>query len=233
MIFSGVKAITIPEGKVKKITAGGVVLWEAITSRIPSEYQEVEYIKAAANVGAYLKLGFAYDTAAKIEIGLYFEDTNTSYPFGAAESSGKYRCMLSAPYSGAYVYAYGSTGSSHSTVSMPLVVNSCNEVEFTSKANLLKLSNITIGETNQSTYNVAFTMTNELYLFAQNYNGTLRYGAIRQIHYFRYYDKTDTLICDLVPCYRKSDGVIGMYDIVRKIFLTNAGTGSFTKGANV
>lgn len=29
MIFSGVKAITIPEGKDKKITAGGVVLWKS------------------------------------------------------------------------------------------------------------------------------------------------------------------------------------------------------------
>jgi hypothetical protein len=28
MIFTGVKSITIPEGSVKKITAGGVVLWE-------------------------------------------------------------------------------------------------------------------------------------------------------------------------------------------------------------
>jgi hypothetical protein len=76
-------------------------------------------------------------------------------------------------------------------------------------------------------------MTAELYLFAQNYNGSPRFGDERRISYFQYTDKTGTLVCDLIPCYRKSDGVIGMYDLVRGLFLTNAGSGSFTKGANV
>lgn len=38
---------------------------------------------------------------------------------------------------------------------------------------------------------------------------------------------------DLIPCYRKSDGVIGMYDLISNLFYTNAGSGSFTKGADV
>ena len=37
----------------------------------------------------------------------------------------------------------------------------------------------------------------------------------------------------LVPCYRKADGVIGFYDIIGNEFLTNIGTGSFSKGADV
>lgn len=35
-----------------------------------------------------------------------------------------------------------------------------------------------------------------------------------------------------IPCYRKSDNVIGLYDIITDEFKTNAGTGSFTKGSN-
>lgn len=45
---------------------------------------------------------------------------------------------------------------------------------------------------------------------------------------------------DYVPCYRKSDGVIGIYDLCGSIcpltgtpFYINAGTGTFTKGADV
>ena len=232
MDYSNLKTLTIPEGEATKITAGGVVLWEKVTSRIPSEYQEVEYIKAAAYVGAYLKLGFAFDTAAKIEIGLYFENTSSSYPFGAAENSGKYRCMITAPYdSEYYAYCYGSNGSTYLPCRIATVAKSLNDFVYTLKAGNVTFTNNKNTENDKT--NISFTMTNELYLFAQNYNGTLRYGAIRQIHYFRYYNKSDTLICDLVPCYRKSDGVIGMYDIVRKIFLTNAGSGSFTKGADV
>ena len=35
-----------------------------------------------------------------------------------------------------------------------------------------------------------------------------------------------------IPCYRKSDNVVGLYDIIADEFKTNAGTGSFTKGNN-
>ena len=43
----------------------------------------------------------------------------------------------------------------------------------------------------------------------------------------------DTLIRDLVPCYRKSDSEPGMYDIINNVFYTNAGTGEFTCGSVV
>ena len=42
-----------------------------------------------------------------------------------------------------------------------------------------------------------------------------------------------TPIRNFVPCYRKSDNVIGLYDTVEGVFYTNAGTGSFTKGVDV
>ena len=37
----------------------------------------------------------------------------------------------------------------------------------------------------------------------------------------------------LIPCYRKSDNTIGMYDIIKKSFRPNLGAGTFTKGADV
>lgn len=40
-------------------------------------------------------------------------------------------------------------------------------------------------------------------------------------------------VFDGVPCYRKNDNVIGMYNLVDGVFYTNAGTSSFTKGADV
>ena len=44
--------------------------------------------------------------------------------------------------------------------------------------------------------------------------------------------KGDTLLRDFVPCYRKSDNVLGMYDIVEGEFYTNSGTGQFLAGPN-
>jgi hypothetical protein len=43
----------------------------------------------------------------------------------------------------------------------------------------------------------------------------------------------NNLIHDLIPCYRKSDGVIGLYDASAGKFYINEGTGNFSKGSNV
>lgn len=63
-------------------------------------------------------------------------------------------------------------------------------------------------------------------------SNTVERFAQRRIRVLRI-TEGNTISLDLVPCYRKSDGEIGMYDLVSKTFLTNAGTGTFTKGADV
>ena len=53
-----------------------------------------------------------------------------------------------------------------------------------------------------------------------------------RIYNAKVYDD-NILIRDLVPCYRKSDNVIGMLDLVNNVFYTNAGPGKFLKGNSV
>lgn len=48
-----------------------------------------------------------------------------------------------------------------------------------------------------------------------------------------YVELEGSRLIDLIPCYRKSDNVVGMYDIVSGTFFTSAGSGIFTKGGNV
>lgn len=45
--------------------------------------------------------------------------------------------------------------------------------------------------------------------------------------------KSGVAVLDLYPCYRKADGVIGLYDTVNNRFYTNNGSGTFLKGADV
>lgn len=49
-----------------------------------------------------------------------------------------------------------------------------------------------------------------------------------KVYSFQIYNNW-TLIRDLVPCYRKSDSVIWMYDLVNNVFYTNAGSWTFVK----
>ena len=57
-------------------------------------------------------------------------------------------------------------------------------------------------------------------------------GFIGRIYYARYI-KNGTTVADLVACYRKSDGVIGFFDKVTQTFITNTGSGTFTKGGDI
>lgn len=246
MTFKDYVEMQIPEGKVAKITAGDTVLWvQPKPANIPREYQEVEWIRAAKNVGAYIDLGFAFDTAATIYIEAVYESApqflssgEQTYLFGAANSSGVYRCMLTAPENNNGAQFYGSTGSTYIAGIGKALYAGKNRLKLVSKKGDLHWENLDTGTvSSKRTDNAAFTMTDHLYLLAQNYKGTARFnnasGHARCVGRFSYYDKNNSLICDIYPCYRKSDGVIGMYDKARGLFLTNAGTGSFTKGANV
>ena len=47
------------------------------------------------------------------------------------------------------------------------------------------------------------------------------------------HEKADGRKLALYACYRKSDGVIGMYDVENDVFYTNDGTGDFTKGQDI
>lgn len=74
-----------------------------------------------------------------------------------------------------------------------------------------------------------FESTNTLYIFKTNNFGLL---AIARLYKFIIYNNGVQFL-SLIPCYRKSDNVAGMYDLVNDVFYTNQGTGTFTKGPDV
>lgn len=75
-----------------------------------------------------------------------------------------------------------------------------------------------------------------------NLSGNLRILGFRRyvdrniackLHYFEVIDKNGVMINCFIPCYRKSDNEIGLYDTINNVFYTNAGTGTFLKGGNI
>lgn len=52
------------------------------------------------------------------------------------------------------------------------------------------------------------------------------------IHRFKHY-KNGSLVADLIACYRKSDGEIGMYDLITDTFFLNQGTAALMKGKTI
>ena len=81
--------------------------------------------------------------------------------------------------------------------------------------------------TNTST----FSVLSYLALWGQGYSPS-PVAIEYRVYSFKAYEY-DVLIRDMIPCYRKADQVIGMYDLVNDVFYTNSGSGTFYKGPDV
>lgn len=76
------------------------------------------------------------------------------------------------------------------------------------------------------------TLNYSLYLFARNQVGSAYNGACcAKVKYLKIYNG-ESMIRDLVPCYRISDNKVGLYDLVNEEFYTNDGNGSFSYEVN-
>ena len=208
--------------------------YHAAFRSVPMEYQRVEWIEATNSNGAYIDLGIVFDTKAKTEITFYTTSA-TGHLFGAAENSGKLRYCASFPHAEAW-YLYGSNGSAFNSVSFPVSTFPLGHIyTFTllAEPGLLSLSDADTGLSVSNKTQGSYTMTRNLYLLGQNYNTGYRGEGQKRVYSFKHWDKNDVLVRDMVPCYRREDNVIGMYDLVSRTFFTNAGTGVFTCGGDV
>ena len=79
---------------------------------------------------------------------------------------------------------------------------------------------------------VSFVTPYTMYIFTTHRPGGAEPGLVGSIYYFKIYDN-GTLVRDMVPARRNSDGVLGLYDMVTNTFFTNNGTGEFIAGPDV
>jgi len=79
-----------------------------------------------------------------------------------------------------------------------------------------------------------YVSESNLLLFTTNRNGVpfVDYCSSIKLYSFKIYEN-DVLERDFMPCYRKSDNAIGMYDIVNDKFYENEGTGTFLMGKSI
>jgi len=69
-----------------------------------------------------------------------------------------------------------------------------------------------------------------IYIFTiGNGNSVENRHVLIKLYSFKIYENGE-LVRYMVPCYRKSDNVVGLYDIINSKFYTNSGTGEFIKG---
>ena len=196
--------------------------------RLPSGYQEVEYIENTGTQYIITDLLFPKDLEnPKIEWGfMHIGDVSgDNMVFGYMNNGAVYFEIY-----GSITKIYGSTGQKRYRA-----IADNNLAKNMLITGLMTKDTITLNGTSHAA-NDNYSLTQDVLpmaIFAWKDKGNVNYinkGA--RIYYLRFYDG-NTKMADYVPCYRKSDGEIGMYDTVTKTFYTNSGKGTFLKGADI
>jgi len=198
---------------------------------LPEGYQELEYIEGLDNT-QYIDTGIVPTTNMKIYAKFSLASgtlTNWS-PFGSRKTAGGDDGLIffggSAANTTASINWLDTVASTNRW--KPAIISALGDVyEYYLENSLaeVKVNGTSLG-THQFTPDA--TCDQPIYVNGMNNAGTPLGQTSMTLRQYRF---TIAGVCDMIPARRLADGVLGMYDTIRKRFFTNAGTGSFIAGA--
>ena len=202
------------------------------TIPLPSDYQQVEYIESTGT--QYIDTGvkpnatqFGIDTKMSIDISAIDQQ---QYALGSSNVDAPRRPItIEYSYAGKGVIIAYSKSSSNKYFIIPYtngILNIYYNVSGTSITAKINSNEFSDSCDSYSDNN------NNIYLFSHNRGGSPKFDNFVKIYSFKM-TSNDSIVRNFIPCYRRSDGVIGLYDTINNAFYTNQGTGTFNKGNNV
>lgn len=192
-------------------------------SRLPKEYQEVEYLESTGTQCIDLPLGFSNTDVVKTR----FSITDTSYMDRYIVSPVKWNTDRNRFGMGVHKHFTGAYGNMNTSGTW-LQPNTDNDKKmhcWNYANHVFSIDDLGISK---DVNNIKFGSETENLRLFYGYNSNTQ-GRVS----FYHHKKTDGTEINLIPCYRKSDSKPGMYDTVSKTFYTNSGTGEFLVGADV
>ena len=196
---------------------------------LPLGYQQVDYLESTGT--QYLEINYIA-TDKTNSCGTY-QIMNTSEAkmlfgarYGANERAYTFNWGGGTPYR--YYNCYYESGQKGIT---NVAIDGAKHT-FKKDGAILYIDDTLISDrTNDSLIVTPFTVPGNMLVFGCNTNGNKTNLLCKaRIYDLKFYDGEELKV-DLIPCYRKSDNVNGMYDYVTGTFYTNKGAGQFTRGA--
>lgn len=190
---------------------------------LPTEYQQCEFLGFEGD-GAHLTLPFFTSTkpGAKSKVSISRRNSQLG-PHLFSSNNDFFWCSLREDTGGAVKILGRET-----VIRSNLPLNTDINIDINSVLGVATFNNIT------ASFAVGDTPTSGI-LSVGCYGGRTNqqdFWFIGKL-YFLVISDGNTPMFNLLPCYRKSDGIIGMYDTISNTFFTNTGTGTFTKGADI
>ena len=200
-------------------------------SRLPSTYQEVEYIQTTWT--QFIDTWLYADSNIQVETKIEKTVSSQNIPvFWSVQwdwaKADPYYCFI--PYSDKWYWGINNSEWNWGTYTD--AIGTKYTIVFNNSSGGVVVNNTDIGScSGAKLYSSSYTLgiscrrasSPDPRLFWQ-----FKY------FYFKMYNKTTWAYeRDFVPCYRISDGIIWMYDLVNDVFYTNDGTWTFTKWSDV
>lgn len=197
-------------------------------------YQRVEYIESAEEgTYPYIITDFIADNESGVEIIASFPVLQDRVPMGSRLNSAATRFYCVYPLSATSIYYGFDTGV---TISCKLLENTIYRLQ-TNFLNSRLVNVYTEDGTRKGGGSISDTLTQQtvpVSIFGYNSASTGSVSSKREYALYgaRLSDGHE-VVREYIPCYRKSDGMIGLYEKFTGQFLTNVGGGAFAKGADV
>ena len=190
---------------------------------LPDGYTQLEYLESTGT--QYINLGFGFQGSDDTEIDFQMTQAPTSAEgiFGDRDTSSARGYML---------YAEARTDGFVFLHNNNYITNLNNDWYDRHVFKKVGSKIYFDGVVNSQTVSASFTQTQHAFLFAWHTEGNQPNRSKTKIFSFTV-TRSGSKYCELIPAKRDSDGVLGMYDIVRNKFLTNSGSGSFVAGPSV
>lgn len=196
-------------------------------------YQRVEYITTAEEgTYPYVITDFYADNSCGLEVIASFPTLVDRIPMGSRENSDATRFYCVYPLSSSSVYYGFNTGS---PISCALKVNTIYRLQ----TNFLNSRLVNVYEENgtrkaSASLNATLTQHTAPVSIFGYHSGTSKLVTSKREYklYSARCSRNHEVVREYIPCYRKSDGVVGLYEKFTGQFLT-AVEGVFTKGADI
>ena len=185
-------------------------------------YQQVEYIQTTGT--QYIDTGYIPTKNTRVEVEFVDNDTSSDTCLcGCRNATNTDTRFIIGTYQDTVLFSYG----------YPLAVSNRPTITSgTRHSAIMFYGGALFDGVSYQVHLEEIVFTRNIYVGCTNWAGNPNYYSKALFYSFRLRE-SGNIARDLVPCYRKSDGEIGLYDVVNGVFYTNQGTGEFTCGASM
>lgn len=208
---------------------------------LPKEYIELDYIESTGT--QYINLGKKSSDKTKFEF-LYESSKELSSSFqnliGSQNGTIDTRCFIQIESDNDIVFQFPHDASqnlylrSNGTITISNSVSHIKMDKDTLYSVIYDINNqnFTLNDTKyayQSSFDILPSINNILFFNRNSTSIPTTNYATGKLYYFKWYED-NKIVLDLIPCMRKIDKKVGLYDKINNNFIDNSGTGTFNYG---